>query len=59
MPTPKRDHRPIEVMHCGECNHVLKVHVTYKDECSCVNKHCPQYSARWPLPKRYQVLEAA
>ena len=57
---PRHTNPPIERLHCGECNHVVRVHKLYADVCTCVNEHCPQYSAKWPLPVRYQDnLEAA
>ena len=56
---PRHTKRPIEVMHCGECNHTMRVHKLYPDTCTCVNERCPQYSGKWPLPVRYQEQEAA
>ena len=57
MPIVKAAKGPIERLHCGECNHQMKVHKLYTTMTTCVNKHCPQYQARFPLPARYVTTE--
>lgn len=46
--TERTAHKPVMVLHCGECNHVMW-EGPQRHEVICQNRHCPQYRLLWSV----------